>query len=222
MGTVDLFDLNHGNSPYRVVGADVHPRYNKTAEFDVGRLTLERPLAFSDTVRPICLPEGTKVADKVTWEAATIAGREARSCVRGNRTQIYHKTVHISCVIKQAFQIYFDLSQAETYTWPAMRVDSPWFQSCRIRQSWQPEGELVGPGAPVRESHEIQQRVSIQLTQFINVKPFLVLLPSTRICDRKYDMTAKSAEDIAAINKSLRNGFTDSLLCAGTYFHQSP
>ena len=61
---------------YRVVAMDVHPSYSKTAEFDVGRMTLEEPIVFNERVRPVCMPRGTTRPDD-GWESATIAGERA-------------------------------------------------------------------------------------------------------------------------------------------------
>ena len=61
---------------HRVVAMDVHPSYSKTAEFDVGRMTLEEPIVFNERVRPVCLPRGTTLPDN-GWESATIAGESA-------------------------------------------------------------------------------------------------------------------------------------------------
>ena len=75
VGTTELDD-----SPvvtHKVVAMDVHPAYNKTAEFDVSRLKLEEPLVFSETVQPIGMPRRTTFPDESTWESATIAGKKS-------------------------------------------------------------------------------------------------------------------------------------------------
>ena len=71
VGTTTLDDIPM--ETYRVVGMDVHPSYKKTGEFDVARLTLQKPLVFRETVRPICMPNATTQPDDI-WESATIAG----------------------------------------------------------------------------------------------------------------------------------------------------